>query len=267
MIYSEYIHLLQTMRENNSCPHMLIESDSYDTLLECISSFIQVFYPTKGKQMVDLKERILFLDCLEYNNIQHMREVLQHWIKNSFYYNIKEGDGFFRTIIFYNANYLSVDTQSALRRIIEIYSTHNRFIMATLNKSTIIKPIQSRLVYQYVINGEKHREMDDNNDGDDIKFFTFSQIKELVNGIILGKQNETNILESYEKVIKREIIDRYFKTLSLTDFITLYKSVSDEVSDIEIIKKYMNYMTKIQKINSSNDMEALNKYVLYILSS
>ena len=49
----------------------------------------------------------------------------------------------FKSIILLNADSLTLDAQSALRRSIEIYN-HTKFFIVTANKSKIIKPILSR---------------------------------------------------------------------------------------------------------------------------
>ena len=49
-----------------------------------------------------------------------------------------------------NADQLTIDAQSALRRCIEIFSKSTRFILIIQNKDKILKPILSRFCEIYV---------------------------------------------------------------------------------------------------------------------
>lgn len=60
------------------------------------------------------------------------------------YVSLKPGQK--KIIIIYNFEHMTTEAQNALRRIMEIYSKKNRFILVCNNLSTIIEPIQSRCV-------------------------------------------------------------------------------------------------------------------------
>ena len=61
----------------------------------------------------------------------------------------KNGD-FFKSIILFNADKLTTDAQSALRRCIEKYSHTTRFFIVVENKDKLLKPILSRFCDIYV---------------------------------------------------------------------------------------------------------------------
>lgn len=56
----------------------------------------------------------------------------------------KETGIFFKTIILLNADFLTIDAQSALRRCIELFSYNTRFIIIVENKNKLLYPILSR---------------------------------------------------------------------------------------------------------------------------
>ena len=56
----------------------------------------------------------------------------------------KETGIFFKTIVLLNADYLTIDAQSALRRCIELFSYNTRFIIIVENKNKLLCPILSR---------------------------------------------------------------------------------------------------------------------------
>jgi hypothetical protein len=72
-------------------------------------------------------------------NIKFIRENLRFFANTITHKNITN----FKSIILLNADSLTLDAQSALRRSIEIYN-HTKFFIVTANKSKIIKPILSR---------------------------------------------------------------------------------------------------------------------------
>jgi DNA polymerase III delta prime subunit len=69
-------------------------------------------------------------------NIKFIRENLRFFANTISHKNITN----FKSIILLNADSLTLDAQSALRRSIEIYN-HTKFFIVTANKSKIIKPI------------------------------------------------------------------------------------------------------------------------------
>jgi hypothetical protein len=56
----------------------------------------------------------------------------------------------FKTIVLLNADYLTIDAQSALRRCIEIFSHNTRFFIIVENKNKLLNPILSRFCEIYV---------------------------------------------------------------------------------------------------------------------
>jgi DNA polymerase III delta prime subunit len=70
-----------------------------------------------------------------------------------------EGAGNFKTIVLSNADELTIDAQSALRRCIELFSHTTRFFIIVQDKYKLLKPILSRLceifIYEPVIKGKK----------------------------------------------------------------------------------------------------------------
>jgi hypothetical protein len=70
-----------------------------------------------------------------------------------------EGAGNFKTIVLSNADELTIDAQSALRRCIELFSHTTRFFIIVQDKYKLLKPILSRLceifIYEPIIKEKK----------------------------------------------------------------------------------------------------------------
>ena len=94
-----------------------------------------------------IKENILSTDCSYGKGIKFIREDLKFFAKA----NISSSNtNLFKSIILYNADSLTVDAQSALRRCIETFSNTTRFFLIVENKYKLLNPILSRFCEIYV---------------------------------------------------------------------------------------------------------------------
>ena len=87
------------------------------------------------------------VNCAEGKGIKFIRDELKFFAKT----NIHNCNGsVVKSIILLNADFLTIDAQSALRRCIELFSTYTRFFIVIENKEALIKPILSRFCSIYV---------------------------------------------------------------------------------------------------------------------
>jgi DNA polymerase III delta prime subunit len=127
---------LRDLYDKDSLPNLLLYGNNLvgkKTLLEELLIYI---YKTNE----NIENNTLILNCsLGKGNIKFIRENLRFFANTITHKNITN----FKSIILLNADSLTLDAQSALRRSIEIYN-HTKFFIVTANKSKIIKPILSR---------------------------------------------------------------------------------------------------------------------------
>ena len=127
---------LRDLYDNDSLPNLLLYGNNLvgkKTLLEELLMYIY-------KSNENIENNTLILNCsLGKGNIKFIRENLRFFANTITHKNITN----FKSIILLNADSLTLDAQSALRRSIEIYN-HTKFFIVTANKSKIIKPILSR---------------------------------------------------------------------------------------------------------------------------
>ena len=127
---------LTDLYDKNNLPNLLLYGNNLigkKTLLEELLMYIY-------KNYENIENNTLILNCsLGKGNIKFIRENLRFFANTITHKNICN----FKSIILLNADKLTLDAQSALRRSIEIYS-HTKFFIITDNKSKIIKPILSR---------------------------------------------------------------------------------------------------------------------------
>jgi hypothetical protein len=94
-----------------------------------------------------MKSNILYVNCCHGKGIKFIREELKFFAKM----NIHHTTGvMFKTIVLFNADYLTTDAQSALRRCIELFSHNTRFFIIVENMDKLLNPIVSRFCQIYV---------------------------------------------------------------------------------------------------------------------
>ena len=94
-----------------------------------------------------IKNNVMFVNCAHGKGIKFIRDELKYFAKA----NIQCNDTtLFKSIVLYNADELTIDAQSALRRCIELFSHNTRFFIVVENKHKLLKPILSRFCEIYV---------------------------------------------------------------------------------------------------------------------
>jgi DNA polymerase III delta prime subunit len=135
---------LDSFISQNKIPHILFHGPSDSEKRTLVYNFVSDIY-TNNKELI--KNYTLFADCAHGKGIKFVREELKFFAKTNV--NI-QGIGQFKTIILTNADKLTTDAQSALRRCIELFSHNTRFFIIVENKYSLLKPILSRLCEIYV---------------------------------------------------------------------------------------------------------------------
>lgn len=98
-------------------------------------------------QNLDVEKYIMKINCGHGKGIKFIREELKFFGKSNI--NHQQGD-IFKSIILLNADKLTSDAQSALRRCIETYSHNTRFFIIVEDKNKLLKPILSRFCEIYI---------------------------------------------------------------------------------------------------------------------
>jgi len=89
----------------------------------------------------------MYVNCAHGKGIKFIREELKFFAKT--HINSNGGD-IFKSIVLLNADKLTMDAQSALRRCIELFSHTTRFFIIVEDKYKLLKPILSRFCEIYV---------------------------------------------------------------------------------------------------------------------
>lgn len=94
-----------------------------------------------------LKNYVMYVNCAHGKGIKFIREDLKFFSKT--HVNIESSNNF-KIVVLSNAEHLTIDAQSALRRCIELFSNTTRFFIIIEDKDKLLKPILSRFCEIYV---------------------------------------------------------------------------------------------------------------------
>lgn len=137
-------------------PHILLHGESNSKCIKCLQYLLHNIYDSPQQR----KDYILYVNCAHGKGIKFIREQLKFFAKTNINdvfngtqtTNSNHSIIMFKSIVLLNADFLTIDAQSALRRCIELYSHKTRFFMVVLDKDAIINPILSRFCTIYIAN-------------------------------------------------------------------------------------------------------------------
>ncbi len=130
--------------ENHKIPHIIFHGPSGSGKRTLVNNFINKIYDNKKDK---IKDYVMYVNCAHGKGIKFIREELKFFAKT--HINSNCGD-VFKSIILSNADNLTMDAQSALRRCIELFSHNTRFFIIVEDKYKLLKPILSRFCEIYV---------------------------------------------------------------------------------------------------------------------
>jgi DNA polymerase III delta prime subunit len=125
-------------------PHIIFYGNSGSGKKYILNTFIKKIYKNNKEE---IKKNVMYVNCAHSKGIRFIRDELKFFAKiNIHNYNGKV----FKSIILFNAEKLTMDAQSALRRCIEQFSHNTRFFIIVENIETLLKPILSRFCNIYI---------------------------------------------------------------------------------------------------------------------
>ncbi len=130
--------------DNNNLPHILLHGNQGSGKKTIISNTINKLYrhiPEKDKSLY-----LMYENCGHGKGIKFVRDNIKFFAKT----NINCRDGTFKCVVLLNADKLTMEAQSALRRCIELFSHSTRFFISVQDKNKMLSPILSRFCTIYV---------------------------------------------------------------------------------------------------------------------
>ena len=115
-------------------PNIIFHGEAGSGKKKILINFIHNIYNYNKE---DIQQYVMFINCAFGKGIKFIRDDLKHFAKTNIH-------GQFKSIVLFNAEKLTVDAQSALRRCIEQFNFNTRFFIVTDDKFKLLKPILSR---------------------------------------------------------------------------------------------------------------------------
>ena len=143
-IHSSIIEKLQYFQKIHKIPNIIFHGASGSGKKTIVNNFINTIYNNDKER---IKSFVMYVNCAHGKGIKFIREELKFFAKTNINSN---GGDIFKSIILLNADKLTMDAQSALRRCIELFSHNTRFFIIIEDKYKLLKPILSRFCEIYI---------------------------------------------------------------------------------------------------------------------
>ena len=125
-------------------PNLIFHGSSGTGKRTIVGNFINQIY---GCDRARVKSNVMFVNCAHGKGIKFIRDELKYFAKANMQCN---DNNMFKSIVLMNADELTIDAQSALRRCIELFSHNTRFFIIVENKYKLLNPILSRFCEIYI---------------------------------------------------------------------------------------------------------------------
>jgi len=143
-IHTDILSRLKGFINTCAIPNIIFHGCSGCGKITVLNEFIRLIYNNSRDVIHDY---VMYVNCAQGKGIRFIREDLKHFAKTHIN---THGGKFFKSIILLNADKLTIDAQSALRRCIEVFSHTTRFFIVVEDKYKLLKPIISRFCEIYI---------------------------------------------------------------------------------------------------------------------
>lgn len=139
--YENIYSKLRSFCRMQRVPHTIFYGSPHCEKEKIMIQFLNMIY---GDEKF-FAENVMFVNCAHGKGIKFTRDEIKFFAKT----NAQPGIPF-KSVVLLNADHLTIDAQSALRRCIEQFSKNTRFFIVVENKNKLLDPILSRFCEIYV---------------------------------------------------------------------------------------------------------------------
>ena len=143
-IHQSIKNKLNYFHEMHKIPNILFHGPTGSGKRTIVNDFIHKIYDNKREI---INSFVMYVNCSHGKGIKFIREELKFFAKTHINSN---GGNTFKSVVLLNADKLTLDAQSALRRCIELFSHNTRFFIIAEDKYNLMKPILSRFCEIYI---------------------------------------------------------------------------------------------------------------------
>lgn len=250
----QVIEKLISLYTSNQIPNIIFYGKCGSGKKSILRIFLKKIYENfEPISNLNINDYIMIVNCSHNKGIKFIREDLKFFAKSSVFTNSKEK---FKSIILLNADHLTNDAQSALRRSIELFSHNTRFFILIEDKSKLLTPILSRFSHIH-IPGLEH-----NNTFINFYSYTIKQNK-LINNY------EKNKMIRLKTFVNLKFTNSYEKLIENIE--TIYKkgfTPLDVIRGIELnifnIQLTLEYKTELLILFDKIKMQYVNDKLLFL---
>ena len=270
--HDDIIEKLNYFNKIHKIPNIIFHGGCGTGKKTIINKFMNTIYNNDKEK---IKTFVMYVNCAHGKGIKFIREELKFFAKTHI---ISNGGDIFKSVILLNADKLTMDAQSALRRCIELFSHSTRFFIVIEDKYKLLKPILSRFCEIYVpelimnnsiINLHNYN-LSNHNIDNYISDHLLSLQKEITNyEMSLKKQDMKNNSKESDKdkeYTKKNVdfsLKLYEKGYSGLDIIELIERNLIKTKNIEQTDKKFEFLITFNKIRKEFRNEKL--LILFIL--
>jgi DNA polymerase III delta prime subunit len=204
---------------SHKIPNLLFHGTTGSGKRTIVSEFIHKIYDNDREK---IKSFVMYVNCSQGKGIKFIRDELKFFAKTHINSN---GGNTFKSIVLLNADKLTMDAQSALRRCIELFSHNTRFFIVAEDKYNLMKPILSRFCEIYVPEPVVN--------GNIINLYQYN-----LNNVFNMKDIKTNRLD----LLKKELIKNVTKKITMENLMLLCTKLYERgYSGLDIINLLENH--------------------------
>ena len=235
--------------KENKIPHIIFYGPSGSGKRTILNGFIQDIYE-KDKQKIN--QYVMYVNCAHSKGIRFIRDDLKFFAKTNIH---NKNNNLFKSIVLFNADQLTMDAQSALRRCIEQFSHTTRFFILVENENRLLKPILSRFCNFHIPHPVINKKL--------ISLHEYNKINITSNGFLVKRKSwlRKNITKKIHyssvntcKELVEKLYEKGYNGIDIIDLIENDKTMKKE-------NKYL-YLIYFDKIRSEYRNEKLFMFVI-----
>ena len=206
---------LDTFYYSRKIPHIIFHGPSGSGKRTIVEQFLSQIY---GADKAKMKSNIMWVNCAHGSGrgIKFIREDLKFFAKSNIQFNCGV---VFKTIVLLNADSLTTDAQSALRRCIELFSFNTRFFIIVENKDKLLNPILSRFCEVYIPETQLSGEVINLHQHTVERAFPLDEWKDRTKGVLYDRLKEVSTMSHKDIIVLvSELYESGYSCLDLVDW-------------------------------------------------
>jgi len=220
-------------------PNIIFHGPSGSGKKTLVNEFIHNIYNNDKEK---IKSFVMYVNCSHGKGIKFIREELKFFAKT--HINSNGGD-VFKSIVLLNADKLTMDAQSALRRCIELFSHNTRFFIIIEDKYNLLKPILSRFCEIYVPEPEYKNEI--------VNLYKYN-----INEVFKLNDDKVQRLDKLKKTIEKTFHSSNQNKITMQELLDFSLKIYEKsYSAIDIIELLETNKLSVPKITNEKKYELL----------